>query len=217
MLLPDEKIVLDGATADPQALETRFYRAALICGLAPLAIGIAIFLLWTVVRWPWLQTAGVVNICAGVVSVCVGAVCLVAYAVPSVRANSDPRNGARIATAITALLINFPAVVLVLVLVGLIIERADVIVVNEGPGIDRLVLYGGGAEIDFGAIPSGETRVSKVDFQQDGSLEFHANRGGQEIHGVVEGYVTPGQGLHAELMFSPSGDWSVRDRAQPAD
>jgi hypothetical protein len=85
-----------------------FYRAALICGLAPLATGIGIFLLWLIVGWDWLMAAGVLAIFGGAISTIVGAGCLVAYAIKAARTDCDSHVGVRVTIALTALIINFP-------------------------------------------------------------------------------------------------------------
>jgi hypothetical protein len=110
-----------------------------------------------------------------------------------------------------ALLVNFPAYALVMITVAYVITRADLTVVNNGPEIAQLVLSGACTQVNFGAIASGSRRAARIDIARDGALEFHARRGEEEVAGVVEAYVTPGQGLNLELVFSRDGDWSVRN------
>jgi len=195
----------------------RFYRAALICGLAPLAIGIAIFLLWCVVDWTWLMFVGAFTICGGIVSVLVGSGCLIAYAVKSWNTQPKSRVGVRVAIASTALLANFPAALALIVAAMYLALQIQVTVVNHGPAIEQFVVSGGCTETDFGSIPSGTTRVKKIRIECDGNLEFHARRAGQELGGIIERYVTPNDWEYDQITFSPNGDWSLQNLRRSAD
>ncbi|HEX4145993.1 MAG TPA: hypothetical protein VHY91_21005 [Pirellulales bacterium] len=189
----------------------RYYRAALICGLAPLATGVGIFLLWTAVRGDALAFAGLLTILLGTLSVITGGVCLLVYEVKSRRAEPESPIGRRVAIAATALLINFPAALLVVVAVSFLIP-SELTVANEGPEIERFVVSGCGAEKNVGAIAAGKTVVVKILVWHSGILEFHATRAGQEISGTIEGRMTPSSPSFPILDFSPNGDWESRDR-----
>ena len=87
----------------------RPYRIALMCGIAPQTVGIAIFLLWLVTRWEWLVGAGLVTIYAGVFSVLIGAIALAMSTFDFSDARSSPgRRRFALALAAALLVANFP-------------------------------------------------------------------------------------------------------------
>src|SRR6266478_9361878 len=82
----------------------------LVCGAAPLTVGVSVFLLWLVTGWKWPQPVGLITLCAGFVSVLTGFVCLGIWSVKMVRSGEWSRDrlmGRMIFVAIV-LLINFP-------------------------------------------------------------------------------------------------------------
>ncbi len=85
---------------------SRLYRAALLCGAAPLAAGIGILLLWIVTRADALEEAGAGCILLGTVSVVLGVLLLVLWS-----RKLDPKASTWKANlgAVVLLLINFPA------------------------------------------------------------------------------------------------------------
>src|SRR5882672_10224811 len=106
------------------------YRAAIVCGLAPLIIGTSILLLWLIFRWEALQAAGLCTILGGVLSVLVG-FCLLAALVTTQRTSpvSRPASGGRRKMAIryfasiAILLVNFPAAAFIIMIVDDIATR----------------------------------------------------------------------------------------------
>jgi hypothetical protein len=195
----------------------RYYRAAVICGLAPLTAGTGIFLLWLVVGWTWLMFAGAFTVCAGVASAIAGASCLAAYALKSCDTRPKSQIGVRVAIASTALFVNFPAALAIILTAMYLALQIQVTVVNQGPAIERFVVSGGCTETDFGAISPGATRVQKIRIECDGVLEFHMQRAGQELGGVIQRYVTTNDWESHQITFSPDGDWSVQDLNRIAD
>jgi len=85
---------------------SHLYRAALLCGAAPLAVGIGILLLWILTRADFLEEAGFWCIAGGTVSVVLGLLLLIVWS-----QKRDPKSSTWKANlgAIVLLLINFPA------------------------------------------------------------------------------------------------------------
>lgn len=63
-------------------------RLAWLCGLLPLVVGVAIFLLWLATHWPWLELAGLFTILGGFVVSLIGVLALITHVVLSLRASS---------------------------------------------------------------------------------------------------------------------------------
>ncbi len=193
----------------------RLYRIALICGLAPLAVGCGIFGLWCAVGWDWLMFAGLATMWAGIASVFAGGICLGLFAVKSAAMQPRPHIGPRIAIGLICLLVNLPAAFLIIVTAGYLFFSVHVTVTNQGLDLERLVVAGGCAEADFGPIPAGATRIERIVIKCDGSLDFQAWRGDQELSGTLVGYrVTHGEHLDVRLVFAPDGTWSTSASGQ---
>jgi len=189
----------------------RSYRTALICGLAPLAIGVAIFVLWLATGWTWLMFAGLATVFCGSLSFLAGAISLFQFAAQAAALDPRPRIAPRVALGLAALLVNLPAAFLIIVAANYLFFSVDVIVVNRGPDFDRLVVAGGCAQADFGRLPSGATRTERVVIECDGSLDFQAERGGEKLSGTLVGYVTNSEQLIVHVTFAPDGTWSVTE------
>lgn len=193
------------------ACPERYYRAALICGLAPLATGVGIFLLWTVIGGNELAFAGLLTIVLGTISVVAGGVCLGIYAERSSGTVPKLRLRRQLRIAATALLINFPAALLVVVAVAFLVP-SQVTVDNHGPDIERFAVSGGGAEVNVGEIASGNTIVVRIVVWRGDTLKFHATRAGQDFRGLVEGHVRPGAAGFPFLIFNRDGSWGSFER-----
>ena len=69
----------------------RVYRVALICGAAPLLIGVSIFILWLITRWDWLMMAGIFTLYGGVAIFVVGVLALARFCWLAFRTPGFPR------------------------------------------------------------------------------------------------------------------------------
>ncbi|MGQ0633353.1 MAG: hypothetical protein ACT4QC_01985 [Planctomycetaceae bacterium] len=193
-----------------------YFRAAVALGLLPLATGIGIFLLWLILRWDWLIFAGILTIYAGVACVAAGFACLVIYIAKT--RESRPVTGAATVAAILILLANFPCAWAIAYAAAYVHSMYSVTIVNNSPTtLHDVVLPSTGAS--FGSIRSGEKRTRQFHVTIEGSLDFHATCDGQRISGNIEGYVTPGMGGSAILIFKPDGTWEIdgsgADRESP--
>ena len=186
-----------------------YYRAALICGLAPLAIGTGIFLLWCVTTWDGICFffAGVLTILVGLISVLTGIRALISYACCALRTERKSAVVGRVLAGTAALLVNFPVAMAFVEIVDKVEGSSHFTVINHGPAIDRFVITGGGVEVDFGPIASGETSMRSFYVVQDGDLHYHARRGGASLDDSF-GYVTNGPGYNYVVTFAPDGSWT---------
>jgi hypothetical protein len=108
------------------------------------------------------------------------------------------------------LLANFPVAGIIVCVVFVIKTRFTVTVVNFGSDpLDSFVVSGGGVEFEFGSVASRQTATRDRLIDHDGELVFHARRGGEEIEGRVEGYVTNNLGGHKRVVFDEWGDFDV--------
>jgi hypothetical protein len=86
---------------------------------------------------------------------------------------------------------------------------------NEGPPIERFVLSGACDDADFGPIPTDTTVERQLNIVRGGELAFDAARDGDQIRGVIQGYVTPSQRVRLLLKFDTNGFGSVRPDTRP--
>ncbi|HTU26744.1 MAG TPA: hypothetical protein VMF30_15155 [Pirellulales bacterium] len=187
----------------------RLYRAAVICGLAPAAIGLGVALAWTAFGWNWapLDVLPILVIAGGIVSLVVGGLCLLAYADLAWETLPKLQIGKRAAIGSAALLASFPVSV-----VTAFLAPTELTVENAGPDIQALVVTGGGTRMDLGPIASGERRVGAFLVWHKDALKFHATRGGQEISGQLGGRVAPGEPSYPILVFDADGTWGSWQR-----
>lgn len=187
------------------------YRAALACGVLPLAAGTSIFALWVVTRWEWLMPAGVFTLFLGLALFVVGALALARFCWLGLRMPEPPPGFWR-ATAIAAalLLSNFPAAGTIIWKVGDLYSRYTVVVRNEsGRALEDVRISGGGCEAVFGTIAPGEEERRSFLIQHDGQLEIHADGLGRQ---TIVGYVTNSMGGHTTVTVHPDGTVTTTDR-----
>jgi hypothetical protein len=190
-------------------------RSAFICGLIPLITGTSIFLLWVVTRWDWLIAAGMLTIMAGIVASLFGIACLVASRLdrPAVEIGGSRRESRRRIIALLIILSNFPVAASIVVAVDLIHTLYAVTIVNRGSvPVDNVVVAGGGVEIEFGSVAPGTTSERWFHVRNDGELVYRVRRGGEDVDGTIEGYVTNGFGGDMEVTFNHDGSIVVRDK-----
>ena len=184
----------------------RYYLAALCCGLVPLATGIGIYLLWLQVGWTWLFLAGWFVLFFGIVSTIIGTGLLIAFAATSMQAEPTRRIGLRLRLP-WPLSANFPTALTIVFLA----DSVHLTVVNNGPEIEQLILTQGNgcAEVDLGAIRTGQRRFGRIHVACDGSLDFTARRGGQIVRAQLTAYaISP---CRMVLTFLPDGEWRVEE------
>lgn len=172
----------------------RTLRIAFWCGAAPLALGVAIFLLWLLAGWTWLMVAGGCVLVAGPFVVLVGFAALWRDWWMDRSARPDTRRHSwRPLVLVAALLLsNFPVAGGIVVAAIAIESRYTIVVVNQsGKTLDDVVLEGGGRVVRFDAIPAGTSASRIVWFSHDDEeLDFRAISGATPVAGTVQEYVT---------------------------
>ena len=186
-----------------------WWRAALLCGLLPLVVGVAIFVAWYATRAPWLVDAGLFNIGAGLLVVCVGLLCLMAYVLRA-RASRTPGWKGRAAVAVLVVLANFPAAAALVVLADHIASSYVVVVENRSSwAITDLVFLSDGHTYAFGTVPTRSNREDAFRFPGERELRYSLSLNGQPRSDILDGYVA-GWGNKATLHISESGNVAVR-------
>lgn len=86
------------------------YKVALVCGVAPLIVGVATFLLWLLTRWDTLMSFGLVVVIVSHIFFIVGCLAVVVYVRQARRDAKAPRLAIwfRALGATLLLLVNFP-------------------------------------------------------------------------------------------------------------
>jgi hypothetical protein len=190
----------------------RLYRAALIFGLLPLAIGLGVFLCWYAADWDWLPSAGMATVFWGSIATLLGLVCLIGYGVTALRTTPKRHIAGRFVIALPLLLANPAVALLILSTVAQIpVPRVRVFVANDGPDLAGFVLSGACAKVDIGAIASGGWNQRKIVIKRRGKLQFDASQSGRPISGVIAEQITPDDEPDFELTFADDGTWSVED------
>ena len=196
----------------------RVYRVALICGAAPLLIGVSIFILWLITRWDWLMMAGIFTLYGGVAIFVVGVLALARFCWLAFRTPSFPRRRLWLSASVCAglLLLNFP-VAGGIAAAAISIETCYTVVVHNDlqQPLESVRVFGGGSDEYLGSIPPGGTVRESFWIQHDGELEFRALNGTTSYTKMIDGYVTNGMGGHTIVTINPDGTISVRNnRAQ---
>ena len=193
----------------------RWLRFSVICGAAPLTVGVAIFLTWLLTRWDWLMLAGVLTIYSGLVVVAVGTIGVVLFVWKSVRVGHTPRKHVawQALTVSGFLLLNVPVAAAIVASVIYIETQYVVTVINDSSAeVHSFVVSGGGVTIDIGTIaPGSEVRRAFI-IKHDGELKGQGMQGGRPIEGIIEGYVTNGLGGNKLVRIQSDGTLGVADR-----
>ena len=74
------------------------------------------------------------------------------------------------------------------------------------------MVSGGGVEIEFGSVAPGATAEHGFTSEPKTSWFSAPRRGGEDVEGMIEGYVTSGQGGDMEVTFTQDGSFEVRDK-----
>lgn len=190
-----------------------WYGASIVCGAAPMIVGVGVFLAWLAVRAEWLELVGLVTLGIGPAVVAVGAVCLLIYVLARRKLPPDRRGGwLRPIAAGALLLANFPVAAAVFSAAWAIETRYVVEIRNAAPVAARsVVLTGSGVETSFGDIPPGGQAKRGFHIRHDGELTLTAVLGDQPIETVIDEYVTNNLGAHKVVTIGPGGEVRVVD------
>ena len=193
----------------------RWLRCAVVCGAAPLAVGVAVFLVWLLTRWNWLMFAGILTIYGGLAVVAVGAASLVVFVWKSLRAGQLHRKlvTQRALAVGGLLLLNFAVAAAMVASVIYIETRYIVTVVNHSSvEVRSFVVSGGGVTIDVGTLAPGSEARRVFFIEHDGVLKGEGMQDGRRVEGIIEGYVTNSMGGNKLVKITPDGTLDVTDK-----
>ncbi len=179
---------------------------AILCGAIPLALGLAIFLVWVFARQEWLMVAGLCNIGCGLVMFFVGVFCLAYYwnrasLIPDY--SRQRRHWSTLACA-GLLLLNFPVAGGLIAAAVRIETRYTVVIENETQHtLTNVRIFGGGVDETIDPVPPQGRIKRHLWFQTDGELKFQATVDTTILREKVDGYVTGSQGGTARVTIHP--------------
>ena len=182
-------------------------RAARALALAPLGLGLGVFLLWRATDWDLLMVVGVCVIWFGVAATLLGAVLLAVGWRQALRAGLPPRR-VHLRAVVTAVLLlaNYPAAAALFDAAWR--DRTAYVVRlrndSASPWSD-LVLEGGGVRREVGALAPGASIKVRMWFEADGNLALRGTAAAGPTTTEVEGYVTRNLGARATVVLQPDG------------
>lgn len=182
--------------------------------VAPLAIGIAIFVAWVIWRTEWLVTAGLIALPVNFAALPVAGACLLIYALLARRAVPPPaRLGRRIAACVSLFLANFLLTAACVVAAMWIESCYTVTLTNRTQSrIDSASLIGGGVDLSLGPIAPGATVKRSFWIENDGQMILKTSHGPTTIETPIDGYVTGGIGGDLVVTLEPAGVIAITDR-----
>ncbi len=194
----------------------RLLKSAIILGAAPLLVGTLIYCTWRLVRWDWLETAGLLTLVLGFVAFVAGTIALIGHLWLESRAKRTPGSPLWLRGALVGclLLANFPAALFFGSSAQIIKNPYIVRVFNDSDQpVESLVVTGPGVRIELGPVAPG-SHVEKYFYPRgEGSLELSARQMGVQIDGQVDSYVTTGAGADINIRIKPSGLFEVQRHA----
>lgn len=191
----------------------RMLRAAIICGIVPIVVGVMIFLSWVI--WPlrMLMDAGLLWLVVGPVIILAGVVLGVIYAVLSVRRRAVSRRALKWRTLglLGLYLGNFliaGAVVAAASRVKDLADRYTITVVNSSPlALEEIRLKAPGVEVLYEDIPSGRKVARQFLLPREvGQMTFSCLYGDEPRQEVFEGYFTTGVVADGTITVGLAGD-----------
>ena len=179
---------------------------SIVCGVAPLLTGIAVFRVWERTRWAPLLMAGVAIIALGVVASVAGTV----YFARDQRSHGSwsPASRARAALAGALLVACYPAAFWLTREAMELQTSYTVEIRNEAPEtLTSCRLQTTRIDAEVGPIAPGESASRRLKIQADGELRCLVRTSAGTRHRIlVEGYVTPSLGGDARLTFGEQGN-----------
>lgn len=193
----------------------RWLKAALLLGIVPLAIGIAVFATWMITRADWLMGAGMITICVGIANVAMGLVCLCVYLWQARRASLSWQNLAwRVTLVLAVYVAGFLAAGRVAVEAVRMSSPYTVTIVNRSSlALESAQMEGGGVNVEIGMVPPYETVRSEFRIKQDGELILTARQGDRSIRLTIEAYVTSRTTSKMVVTIEPAGAITVTRRS----
>ena len=190
------------------------YRTVKYCATTPMLIGVSIFVLWLVTRIDELMLLGAFALFIGLGLLAVGLLALAGYYWTGSRRTDMPRQQLRISTLKGAGLLfsNFLVAGAIIAAVLAIACRYTVEIHNASQlTLDKVRVYGAGADATFGSIPPGATVERTFCIEHDGELIFEAASGARVYTQIISGYVTKLIGeRQRRVRIDPDGSITVR-------
>lgn len=169
---------------------------ALFCGLAPLALGVAIFALWLPTRWELLTSAGLLTM--------IGGTCLFPVGLGGLWASKV--RDRRALFALLLLILNFPTSWSIAFGVVRLRSRFAVEIDNRsGRPLDAATVLSKAPLARHVDIPSGARRILRFSLPAEGAIRYRIELGDKVFEGEIEGYVDPSQGGDWRLIVTPEG------------
>lgn len=189
-------------------------KAAWILGIAPLVLGVLIFLVWLVLRDPYLPLAGIYTLFAGICSIAAGTVCAAIYLWRAWRSKDRSyRHLVRQALGIAGLYsANFVVSAGIVLAVFVITFTYTVWVTNHSElPLHSARVHGAGVDISLGEIPPGQSVKASFWIEHDGVLVLTATHGTDRLAVTIE-EVSNDVGGNKLVTFDASGEVKVTEK-----
>lgn len=198
------------------------HRVATACAKIPMFAGVAIFLLWLILRQEGLMMLGAIIILLGLALLPIGLLALAGYYWMGTKQSNIPVLQFRSSTikGVGLLLSNFLVAGAIIAAVLAIICRYTVVVHNDSSqAVAHAHIHGAGVDLMLGIIKPGATVEKTFCIRQEGALTFETASGGRTQSKILSGYVNK---LHGErqgtIRIDSRGDISVTqapNRSEP--
>jgi hypothetical protein len=193
-----------------------YLAAAVVCWLAPLAVGTIIFITWLVTRQSVLMAAGYFVIVGGIFATALGLASLMGLAVYARKRRLPFIRPAMVLGLL--LLSNFPvAGAMVMYAVDEMDSFRIAIVNRTTESVTVQLLDTSGQVHEFRDVSPDSQSNRKVRFQGQGSVMYRVHSKSHEVEGDFLGYVTNGMGGDATLEIGPDGTIRIREKTQRID
>lgn len=187
-------------------------RVAVLSGMLPLALGVAVFAIHYHTRAAIWLTAGGVVVLIGLAMVLLGAFAIVRY-VKCARSTEENRGAVNKNAAFASMLLlsNFPIACLCIFVAVVRMSVERITLTNESSiALHSIQVTWPHGELDILELLPGQSTQMELMIDADGAALFTATHGDHECDGTLLGYVTTSMGSDHQLSIRQ--DCSVHDR-----
>ncbi len=183
----------------------KYFILSLVCGITPLVVGVASYLMWSVNQNRVFEEIGVYTIFWGVILFIAGSAFLSRYVYLAYKEKKKITLPAFLSGII--LFSNFPAAFLILQLVFSKIGESTLICENNSSkAVSELIVISiDQNEISLGSIKPNTTKTFRFRIKSEGSVEYKVIIDKEVSKGRLFGYVTGGMGANAKLVIHSTG------------
>ena len=182
-----------------------YYKTAISLGRTPLIIGTIIFFLWLVTHNDLLAFAGAITILIGFVSVILGVISLLIYLYKS-KINSIKNSRIKIYKAFTILLINFPLVLIFIMISSYIRSTFTITIDNQTNSTIKNIHLTEFKNVYNLPDVLANTKVShNLHFKSEGQVDYSIKVNRIEHTGILFGYITSGVHGDAHITITDLG------------